>query len=120
MIYREKQKVLMTPHLREEVDYVVKDLARVREQMEFDTFKRMVACKILQESTLLFGNQDLFKAIKSMLHEQGITQKLMRMEEHAAIFRSHAEATLLREDPEKIRKEGLFLFYPSEESEEFE
>jgi len=96
MIYREKQNVLMTPHLREEMDYVVKDLARVREQMGFDTFKRMVACKILQESTLLFGNQDLFKTIKSMLQEQGITEKLVRMEDQAAIFRRDAEATLLR------------------------
>jgi hypothetical protein len=120
MIYREKQNVLITPHLREEVDYVVKDLARVREQMGFDTFKRMVACKILQESTLLFGHQDLFKTIKSMLLEQGITEKLMRMEEHAATFRRDAEATLLREDPEKIMNEGLHLFYPTEESEEFE
>jgi hypothetical protein len=120
MIYREKQNILITPHLREEVDYVVKDLARVREQMGFDTFKRMVACKILQESTLLFGKQDLFEAIKSMLLEQGITEKLMRMEEHAAIFRRDAEATLLREDPEKIKNEGLYLFYPTEESEEFE
>jgi len=120
MSYREKQKVLITPHLREEVDYVVKDLARVREQMEFDTFKRMVACKILQESTLLFGKQDLFETIKSMLLEQGITEKLMRMEEHAAIFRSNAETTLLREDPAKIKNEGLYLFYPTEESEEFE
>ena len=120
MIYREKQNVLITPHLREEMDYVVKDLARVREQMGFDTFKRMVACKILQESTLLFGNQDLFKTIKSMLQEQGIPEKLVRMEDQAAIFRRDAEATLLREDPEKIKNEGLYLFYPTEESEEFE
>ena len=119
-IYREKQRVLITPHLREEVDYVVKDLARVREQMSFDTFKRMVACKILQESTLLFGKQDFFKTIKSMLLDQGITEKLMGMEEHAAIFRRDAEAILLRENPEKIRKEALCLFYPTEESEEFE
>jgi len=120
MIYREKQNVLITPHLREEMDYVVKDLARVREQTGFDTFKRMVACKILQESTLIFGNQDLFKTIKSMLQELGITEKLMKMEDQAAIFRRDAEATLLREDPEKIKKEGLYLFYPTEESEEFE
>ncbi len=119
-IYREKQRVLITPHLREEMDYVVKDLARVREQMEFDTFKRMVACKILQESTLLFGNQDLFKTIKSMLQEQGIAKRLMRMEDQAAIFRRDAETTLLREDPEKIKNDYLYLFYPTEESEEFE
>jgi hypothetical protein len=120
MIYREKQNVLITPHLREEMDYVVKGLARVREQMEFDTFKRMVACKILQEGTLLYGKQDLFKTIKSMLREQGIPEKLMRMEDRAAIFRRDAEEYLLREDPEKIKKEALCLFYPTEESEEFE
>jgi hypothetical protein len=120
LIYKEKQKVLIAPHLREEIDYVVKNLARVREQMEFDTFKRMVACKILQESTLLCGKQDLFKTIKAMLREQGITQKLIGMEDRAMIFRRDAEATLLREDPEKIKHEHLSLFYPTEESEEFE
>jgi hypothetical protein len=120
LIYQEKQKVLIAPHLREEIDYVVKDLARVREQMEFDTFKRMVACKILQESTLLCGKQDLFRTIKAMLREQGITEKLIGMEDRAMIFRRDAEATLLREDPEKIKHEHLSLFYPTEESEEFE
>jgi len=120
LIYQEKQNVLIAPHLREEIDYVVKDLARVREQMEFDTFKRMVACKILQESTLLCGRQDLFKAVKEMLREQGITDKLIAMEDRATIFRKDAEEFLLREIPEKIKNEGLYLFYPTEESEEFE
>jgi hypothetical protein len=120
LIYQEKQKVLIAPHLREEIDYVVKNLARVREQMEFDTFKHMVACKILQESTLLCGRQDLFKTVKAMLREQGITDKLIAMEDRATIFRRAAEEFLLREDPEKIKNEGLYLFYPTEESEEFE
>ena len=120
VIYQEKQKVLMAPHLREEIDYVVKDLARVREQMGFDTFKHMIACKILQEGTLLCGRQDLFNTVKAMLREQGITEKLIGMEDRAAIFRRDAEEYLLREDPEKIRNEGLYLFYPTEESEEFE
>jgi hypothetical protein len=120
VIYQEKQKVLMAPHLREEIDYVVKDLARVREQMGFDTFKHMIACKILQEGTLLCGRQDLFNTVKAMLREQGITEKLIGMEDRAAIFRRDAEEYLLKEDPEKIRNEGLYLFYPTEESEEFE
>ena len=120
VIYEEKQKVLMAPHLREEIDYVVKDLARVREQMGFDTFKRMIACKILQEGTLLWGRQDLFNTVKAMLRERGITEKLVRMEDRAMIFRRDAEEYLLREDPEKIKNEGLYLFYPTEESEEFE
>lgn len=120
VIYQEKQKILMAPHIREEIDYVVKDLGRVREQMGFDTFKRMVACKILQEGTLLYGSQDLFKTVKAMLREQGITEKLIGLEERATIFRGDAEEYLLRVDPEKIKNDGLTLFYPTEESEEFE
>jgi len=49
IIYQEKQNILITPHLREEIDYIVKDMNRVREQMKFETFKHMVACKILHE-----------------------------------------------------------------------
>ena len=71
VIYQEKQKILMTPHLREEIDYIVKDLARVRTQLAFDTFKHMLACKILQEGVLLYGSENLFQEIKSMLHDQG-------------------------------------------------
>ncbi|MBW2616640.1 MAG: hypothetical protein JRD02_10760, partial [Deltaproteobacteria bacterium] len=32
-IYQEKYRLLIAPHLREEIDYIVKDLARVREQV---------------------------------------------------------------------------------------
>ncbi|MBN1104303.1 MAG: nucleotidyltransferase domain-containing protein [Deltaproteobacteria bacterium] len=120
LIYQEKQKVLMAPHLQEEIDYVVKDLVRVREQVAFDTFKHMVACKILQEGMLLCGREDLFKALKVMLREKGITERLAGMEARAAILRKDAEDYLLREDAERIRNEGMSLFYPTEESEEFE
>jgi hypothetical protein len=55
-----------------------------------------------------------------MLRERGITDRLIGMEGRAAVFRRNAEEFLLREDPEKIKNEGLYLFYPAEESEEFE
>ena len=119
-IYQEKQKVLMTPHLREEIDYVVKDLARVRKQMGFDTFKHMVACKILQEGMFLSGREDLFRRIKAMLQEKDITGKLMDMENRARRRRKKAEHYLLTAEPDRIKHEGLSLFYPTEESQEFE
>jgi len=56
---------------------------RVREQMKFQTFKHMVACKILQEGTLLYGSEDLFSAIKEMLRKQGVTEKLNDLENRA-------------------------------------
>jgi len=120
MIYAEKQSLLMTPHLREEIDYVVKDMARVREQIRFDTFKHMVACKILDEGALLYGSEDLFCTIKELLRGKGITQRLNTLENQARLFRREAEEYLLSADPQKIREEYQYLFYPAEESEEFE
>jgi hypothetical protein len=119
-IYQEKYRILMTPHIREEIDYVVKRLARVREQVRFDSFRRMVACKILQEGTLLFGSEHLFGQVKAMLREHGVMDKLNDLEERARTFRKAAEEYLLREPLKKIKKEKMYLFYPTEESEEFE
>lgn len=119
-IYQEKYRLLMTPHIREEIDYVVKNLSRVREQLRFETFKHMVACKILQEGTFLYGSEDLFQGVKEMLRDSGVTDKLSELERKAKAFRSESEVYLLKEDPKKIREEYLYLFYPTEESEEFE
>jgi hypothetical protein len=119
-IYQEKYRLLITPHLREEIDYIVKDLDRVREQLRFDTFKHMVACKLLQEGTLLYGSEEVFHMLKSMLRDHGVIQKLKELETKAQVFRKEAEDYLLIEDPHKIREESLNLFYPTEESEEFE
>ena len=119
-IYREKYNLLVTPHLREEIDYVVKDLDRVREQLRFDTFRRMVACKIMQEGTLLYGSEALFTRIKAMLHESGVSPRLQEMERRARVFRRKAETILLTEDVDTILRNHLDLFYPTEESEEFE
>ena len=119
-IYKEKYRLLINPHLREEIDYIVKDLNRVREQVNFDTFKRMVACKILEEGTLLYGSDRIFHTVKAMLKERGIMEKISVMETRARGFRKKAEEYLVREDPLKIKEESLYLFYPTEESEEFE
>ncbi len=55
-----------------------------------------------------------------MLSEAGITQKLNDLEQQARAFRINSENYLLCEDQEKIKQENLLLFYPTEESDEFE
>jgi hypothetical protein len=119
-IYREKYRYLINPSMREEIDYIVKKLDRVREQAAFDTFKRMVACKILHEGMLLDGSDTLFQAAKTMLDEYGVNQKLARMQREAETFREKAEAYLLGEHPDGIVDEDRYLFCTAEESEEFE
>jgi hypothetical protein len=119
-IFQEKYRLLITPHVREEIDYVVKRTATVREQVRFDTFRHKLACKIIHEGTLLCGSEDLFLETKLLLRDSGAARQLEAMEDQARAFRREAEAYLLREDPEKVREESLFLFYPTDESEEFE
>lgn len=119
-IYQEKHRLLMTPHLREEIDYIVKGLERVREQVQCDTFKHIVAAKILQEGILLYGSEVLYRTVKALLKESGADRKLRAMERESEDFRNRAEEILLRERPDRIKAEFLNLFYPDEESEEFE
>ena len=97
-IYQEKYRLLITPHMREEIDYIVKKLERVREQVHFESFKHMVACKILQEGTLLYGSEDLFHVVKTILREEGVTERLKILEKRAREFRRDAEEYLLKED----------------------
>ena len=119
-IYQEKYRLLITPHIREEIDYVIKTMVRVKEQLGFETFKHMVTCKILHEGTLLYGSEGLFHHLKTLLRERGISRKLDAMEKSAQVFRREAEEYLLSEDPQEINNDGSYLFYPVEESEEFE
>ena len=88
--------------------------------MRFDSFKHLLACKILQEGTLLYGNEDIFHYVKAMLRDTGVAGQLEGLETRAKAFRRDAEEYLLREDTDKIKEESLYLLYPSDESEEFE
>lgn len=119
-IYKEKYYTLVAPNIREEIDYVVKNMERVTEQLLFDTFKRMVACKILREGMLLSGSRTLFDEIKAMLVSRGVAEKLQDMEARARLFRRNAETFLLHADSPGLSKDELHLFYTTEESEEFE
>ena len=84
----------------------------------FDTFKHMVACKILDEGILLHGSEGIFHLAKSMLAKERVPEKLAELEEVAEAFRRNAEASLLKDGPKT--RESEYLFYSAEESEEFE
>ncbi len=120
IIYQEKYKFLKSPSINEEIDYIVKKLERVREQVRFDTFKNMVACKILQEGKLIGGSDRLHYEVIKLLQENGVLEKLDRLQEAAIIFRKQEEEFLVQSDAKIINRENLYFFYPAEESEEFE
>jgi len=117
-IYRKKHYLLVHPDYREEIDYILKNLDRVKEQLLFDTFESMVACKILNEGKYLHGSQGLFQAIKTLVAEHGIPERLREMELQAIASREQAEARLLELGGELSEAEALHLFYTKEEGEE--
>jgi hypothetical protein len=119
-MYQKKYQFLKNPAFREEIDYIVKRFDTLREQTGFDTFKRMVACKIFDEAQLLFGSPELFAAGKDLLAERGVVDRLRAMERDAVRDREQQEQYLLDTGRRYLQDEDLFLFYTSEESEEFE
>jgi hypothetical protein len=119
-IYQEKYMYLKLPSINEEIDYVIKKLDRVREQARFDTFKNMVACKILQEGKLLGGSDRLHHEVIRLLQDNGVLEKLDRLQQVAIAFRNQEEQFLVQSDAKSINQEDLYFFYPAEESEEFE
>jgi hypothetical protein len=110
--------LLVHPEYREEIDYVVKDIARVRTQLRFDTFEAVVACKILWEGEYLCGSRAAFDAVKRLVEEHGIAAKLAALETQAWEHRAEAEGRLLLAEPGLGDSDSLHLFYTREESEE--
>jgi len=94
-IYRKKHVLLVSPRHHEEIDYVVKRIAQVREQLRFDTFQHCVAAKILHEGEMLCGSREVFEVIKALVDESGVPAKLGELERQAAAARAAAEDYLL-------------------------
>lgn len=119
-IYQCKHRHLTHPTYREEIDYVIKPFSRMVEQAAFDGFKSMVSCKILDEAMLLYGSVELYDAAKALLVKRGIAPRLAEMEEAAIRAREQAEQRLLGGHEAGLAGAELYLFYTSEESDEFE
>lgn len=117
-IYRKKHYLLVHPDHREEIDYVIKRLAKVREQLRFDTFEHMVASKILHEGRMLCGGAEVFDAVNGLVRECGVPEKIAVMEAQAAEDRRAAEAHLLDSSVDTRTGEHFNLFYTREEGDE--
>jgi len=116
-IYRQKHYLLIHPDLQEEIDYILKPMAKVKEQLTFERFEHMVACKILCECELLYGSPFLFDKVMKAVDESGVREKLAEMQTAAEAFRQDAERTLM--NPLTPNPDGyLHLFYTREESDE--
>lgn len=117
-ILRRKHLLLVQPNYQEEIDYLVKNIARVHQQLAFDSFQHMIASKIIHEGKLLHGSAAVFQKIKALVEEFGVPEKLALLEQRATQNREEAEISLLRSDTTQVDSAFLNLFYTHEESEE--
>ena len=117
-LYREKWNMLVLPQIREEIDYIIKDIAKVMAQLQFDSFRHMVACKILHESEFLYGNGELFDRIKHLVDGSSVPEQLARMKEKALQDRETTEEQLAIHPVEEQTEMWQHLFFTSEEREE--
>jgi hypothetical protein len=113
-----KKKHLLLVNDREEIDYLIKSISRVREQLKFDIFSSMVACKILDEGHFLYGNKAVYQVMKNLLKEHQISDRLKALEEQAVSRREEAEAQLRGGCTVNNGPECLNLFYTHAEEDE--
>ncbi len=113
-----KRKHLLLVNDREEIDYLIKTISRIREQLKFDIFSSMVACKILDEAQLLYGSPAVFQIVKGLIAEHGIKERLEGLERQATLSRESAETELLQVVAEKNLSEYLNLFHTHAEEDE--
>ncbi|MGM0365990.1 MAG: hypothetical protein ACQEP5_05585 [Actinomycetota bacterium] len=117
-VYSQKYYLIKNPAYKEEIDYIIKDLAKVEEQLGFDSFEFMVASKILEEGQYLCGSKDLFREIKGMLLKKRIPEKLKCLENNAIQERKKAQQYLLNPESSLSNDEYSRLFFTKEETDE--
>ncbi len=91
-----KKKFLYLKVYREELDLKIKRYSNIIEDLNFDSFERMVTCKILYESKYLDGNIDMFLELKEELVKRGIVKVFERMKLEAFRNRMRAIEDLLK------------------------
>jgi hypothetical protein len=113
-----KRKHLLLVNDREEIDYLIKSISRVKEQLKFDIFSSMVASKILDEGQFLYGSRTVYNHLKQLVSEYGIPERLKALERQAATARESAETQLQQTGIEGNGSEYLNLFYTHAEEDE--
>lgn len=117
-VLNEKHQLLHHPTYREEIDYIIKPMSRVREQLRFDTFEHCVASKILDEAAFLDGSRALHAEVDAAVAATGVRERLARLEREATEYRETGDRLLSGVDGEPTRDQLFRYFYTKEEEPE--
>ncbi|SMO48224.1 hypothetical protein [Propioniciclava tarda] len=111
---------LRNPAFREEVDYVIKPMARLADQASFDSFTTMVACKVFDEAELIYGSAAVYEEGLALLRDNDVPGRLRALEALATTNREARRQRLLALPDDRLPGPEEVTFYTNEEAAEFE
>ena len=116
-----KKIYLTTPHIREELDFIVKPIDRMLGQLAYADIHQKIASKILYESYFLMGRVDIYQNLMRHLKLSGTWDRIERDFEIALGQRKDTIAKILDLEPDSSiqDEEVASLFFASKERLEF-
>ena len=117
-----KQLYLMSPNIREELDFIVKPIDRMLEQLEYRDIHEKIASKILYESYYLMGRVDIYESLMHNLTLRGTRSRIEADFSEALGERQETIAKILALPPGASADDPMVasLFFASQERLEFQ
>ena len=116
-----KKLYLTTPYIAEELDFIVKPIGTMLDQLSYGDIHQKIASKILYESYFLMGRVDIYQSLMKHLSMSGTLELIERDFETALGQRKDTIAKILALDADASTEdpEVASLFFASEERLEF-
>jgi hypothetical protein len=116
-----KRLYLVSPDIREELDFIVKPVGRMLDQLSYQDIHQKIATKILYESYFLMGRVDIYQSLMRHLDVTGARAKIEADFEVALGERKQTIGKIMNLSYEKSEQDSNVnsLFYASQERLEF-
>ena len=120
-ILKIKRLYLVSPDIREELDFIVKPIGRMLDQLCYQDIHQKIATKILYESYFLMGRVDIYQSLMRHLDVSGARKKIEADFEIALGERKQTIGKIMNLSHTKSERDSNVnsLFYASQERLEF-
>lgn len=117
-----KRLYLLMPQVREELDFIVKPVDRMIEQLNYGDIHQRIASKILYESYFLMGRVDIYESLMQNLEARGTRARIEADFETALIERKRTIQKILALPATDSVKDSevASLFFATQERLEFQ
>lgn len=121
-LLKTKRLYLMMPQIREELDFIVKPVDRMLDQLAYGDIHEKIASKILYESYFLMGRVDIYESLMRNLEISGTRARIEADFETALMERKQTIRKILSLTPKESVKDSevASLFFASQERLEFQ